>query len=203
MVQALPDDTENGPFIALGTWFAKPELFAGSDLADYVSIWSSGRVLVLDIAADKVRQMTRISHLIDREREAAAIPQISRRGPRTRRKREALERARHEAKVQAHEVVGLPPPPAWRPEPETTEYGEFLRSIRDHQIVPLWDLQLSGLALEKEATARVLYPDLADPNRKHVSKRSIPRGLLQKIERARELQDQAVRLVPRLRANVG
>ena len=163
-----PDEPGNGPFIALGTWIASPEQIAGSELEYTVPISATGRVLVLDVASDKDLLMARISELIDREREAAEVAPASRRGRKTR----ADQKLRRER-------------------------GEFLRSIQKHQIVPLWDLQLAGLAMDKLATARVLYPV------RSVSQRSIPRVLLQKIERARELQDQIVGWLPRLRAVVG
>ena len=103
--------------------------------------------------------------------------------------------------------AGLQPGPPypdldWRPDPPNGEHREFLKSVQDHRVVPLWDLQLAGLATHKLATARVLYTKLTDPTR-NVSQRSIPRALLQKIERARELQDQIVGWLPRLRAVVG
>jgi uncharacterized protein YndB with AHSA1/START domain len=206
---AWPDDPDNGPFIPLGTSIAPPEQIAGSELEYTVPISPTGRVLVLDIASDKKLLMARISELIDIERQAAGIPAASRRGPKSRadKKVEAMRRiwpklidhARCEAGLQP----GLPYPDFdWRPDPDNTEHGEFLKSIQDHRIVPLWDLQLAGLATDKLATAGVLYPERTNPARR-VSQRSIPRGLLQKIERARELQEQTVGWLPRLRAVVG
>jgi hypothetical protein len=206
----LHDDEADGAFFALGTWIAEPGQYAGSELENWVHTSPTGRVLVLDIASDKDRLVARISELIDRERVAAGIPAVRRRGRQTRAaeiKLAALWHVRRKAYDLARQQVGLQPGPPYpdvdrRPEPDNTEYGEFLRSVRQHQIVPLWDLQLAGLATDKLASARMLYPERTNPARP-VSQRSIPRGLLQNIERARELQDQAVRWVPRLRAVVG
>ncbi len=153
--------------------------------------------------------MARISELIDIERQAAGIPAASRRGPKSRADKK-VETARRiwpnlidHARCEAGLQPGLPYPDFdWRPDPDHTEHGEFLKSIQDHRIVPLWDLELAGLATDKLATARVLYPERTNPARR-VSQRSIPRGLLQKIERARELQDQTVGWLPRLRASSG
>jgi hypothetical protein len=69
---------------ALGTWFASPENFAGSELELLVPCFPTGRVLVLDIASDKDRLMARISELIDRERRASGITRATRRGPEAR-----------------------------------------------------------------------------------------------------------------------
>jgi hypothetical protein len=167
-----PDDPDNGPSIALGTSIASPEQIAGSELEYTVPISATGRVLVLDIASDKDRLMARISELIDHEREAAGVATASRRGRKT------------------------------RADQNNSEYREFLKSLREHHVVPLWDLQLAGLAMNELASARVLYPELHDPAR-NVSRRSIPRVLLQKIERARKLQDQVISWVFRLRTFVG
>jgi hypothetical protein len=202
----------DGPFMPLGAWFAKPEQIAGSDLEDIASISPTGRVLVLDIASDKELLIARISGLIDRERKAAGIAPVSRRGPtsRTDKKRAVMPLIQARAHDHARQAVGLPPGPPypdfdWEPKPEVTEYGEFLRSLREFHVVPLWDLQLAGRANSKSATARVLFPEEAnrDAKTENVVARSIPRGLLTKINRAMELQDQVAAWVPRLRATVG
>jgi len=109
---------------------------------------------------------------------------------------------RHNAKEFARNLEGLPPPPPWVPEPEVTEYGEFVKSLLRFRVVPLWDLQLAGLAENKLPTAQALFPEDANPSGKTLSARSIPRGLLKKIERALAMQDQAVGWVRRLRATV-
>jgi hypothetical protein len=82
------------------------------------------------------------------------------------------------------------------------ELDEFLRSIREHRIVQLWDLQLAGRATSKQETAKTLYPENADLTR-DVLARSISRVLLLKINRACELQDQVEAWLPRLLATVG
>ena len=116
--------------------------------------------------------MERISRLIDREREAAGIAQITRRG----RKSSADGK------------------------PESAELAEFLRSIRKHRIVQLWDLQLAGRATTKSATARLLYPGQA--KRKYDASRTGLRVLLQKLDQARKLQDHVEGWLPRLLATV-
>jgi hypothetical protein len=75
---------EPGEFWGLGTWFAEPEHVAGCELESFVSEYRTGRVLVLDIAADKARLMAQISELIDRERQAIGISPAARRGPAAR-----------------------------------------------------------------------------------------------------------------------
>jgi hypothetical protein len=204
-----PPDPVNGAEIALGTWIASPDQIARSELEYTVRISTTGRVLVFDVASDKDLLLARISELIDQEREAAGIAPTTRRGAPTRadKKIAAMRRiwptlvdhARREAGLQA----GPPYPDFdWRPDPPQSEHRAVLRSIQEHHIVPLWDIQLAGLATHKLATARVLYPELNNTARE-ISQRSIPRMLLQKIERARELQDQVKWWVPRLRAVVG
>jgi hypothetical protein len=195
--------------IGLGTWVASLEEFAGSELELLVPCFPTARVLVLDIASDKGRLMARISELIDRERETTGICSAIRRGPRDLATRKiAAARALFEKEVDREREAtgnepGHPYPELdWRPDPPNSEHREFLRSIQDHHIVPLWDLQLAGPGTDKLAMARVLYPELTNPVR-NVSQRSIPRVLLQKIERARELQDQIVGWLPRLLAVVG
>jgi hypothetical protein len=161
-----------GPFAPLGAWIVAPELVTGSELEEILDFapTGTGRVLVLDIAADKVWMMAQISRLIDREREVAGITPSPRRG----RKR------------GAHAM------------PDGTELGDFLRSVRDHRIVQLWDLQLAGRATDKTATARVLYPERA--KRIYDASRSVHRVLLQKLDRACELQDKVKAWLPRLLA---
>jgi hypothetical protein len=205
----LPHDPANGAEIALGTWIASPEQIAGSKLEYTVPISPTGRVLVIDIASDKAQLLARISELIDREREASGIAAATRRGPETRadKKLRAMQRIWPNLIDNVREGAGLQPGQPcpdldWRPDRSNSEHREFLKSIQDHRVVPLWDLQLAGLATNKLATARVLYTKLTDPAR-NVTQRSIPRVLLQKIGRARELQDQIVRWLPRLRAVVG
>jgi hypothetical protein len=211
-----PDESTN-----LGTWIASQEELAGSTLELLLGISPTARAFVIDIAADKDRLMARISELINEEREAAGIPPITRRGPQTEAEKKLAVAKRLWPKIMdaARLEAGLSPEPAypklnWRPDPPSSEFREFLRAIRDHRIVPLWDLQLAGLETTKHATALALYPELADPNAPKrsaraakgyptVSTRSIPRTLLQKIERARELQDESVALTPRLSAVVG
>lgn len=177
----LAPDPSAGAFIAFGASIASPEQIAGSKLESTCAISATGRVLVLDVASDKVRLMARISELIDHEREASGIVPATRRGPKT-----LAEKKLAEARCR-------------RP---ASEHREFLQSIQSHQLVPLWDLQLAGLTTDKATTASVLYPERANPAR-NVLPRSIPRVLLQKIDRARELQDQTVGWLPRLRAVVG
>jgi hypothetical protein len=205
----LPDEPGNGPFIALGTWVASPGQIAGSELEYTVSISPTGCVLVLDVASDKDLQMARISQLIDQKREAAGIAPATRRGPPTRaeRKLAAAQRLWPKLLDDVRQKQGLRPGPpypplTWRPGPPNSEYQGFLKSIQDHHIVPLWDLQLAGLATDKLACAQVLYRELANPAR-GISQRSIPRVLLNKIDRAGELQDQVERWISRLRAVVG
>ncbi len=196
---AWPDDPDNGAFIALGTWIATPEQIAGSKLEYRVAISPTGRVLVIDLASDKDLLIARISNLIDRERQAAGIPAASRRGPKRRPDRK-VEAMRHiwpelidHARCEAGLKPGPPyPDPDWRPDPVNSEHREFLKSIQDHQVVPLWDLQLAGKANRKLATARALYPGISEK-----------RSLLAKLRRAGELQNEAPLWVPRLRANVG
>jgi hypothetical protein len=172
---AWPDSSSEpeialGPWAPLGTWIASPDQIARSELENIVAISSSGRVLVLDIAADKRWLITRISELIDQEREAAGIAPAIRRGQKNRadKKRGSLE------------------------------LGEFLRKVRDYRIIQLWDLQLSGKAKGKTATARVLYPE--QTKRPRNASRSGPRVLLQNLKRARELQDEVACWVARLLA---
>jgi hypothetical protein len=167
-----------------GAWIPPPDEIEGSRLELLLEMSPTARVLVVDIAADRDWLLGRIADLIDRQRAAQGIPSLPRRG----RDKSGTEML--------------------------AEFREFLRSAREHHIMPLWDLQLAGLATDQGATARTLYPDLADPNSPKraereaggypsVSARSIPRALLQKLKRARELQDQAVALAPRLCATVG
>lgn len=153
--------------------------------------------------------MARISELIDRAREAAGITPTSRRGRETRadQKLAAMRCLWPKLIDHARREAGLQPGPPypdfhWRPDLANSEYREFLKALREHHVVPLWDLQLAGLAMDKLSTARVLYPELNNPAR-NVSRRSIPRVLLKKIRRAQELQDQAGSWVSRLRAVVG
>jgi hypothetical protein len=204
-----PTDPVNGAEIALGTWIASPEQIAGSKLEYTVPISATGRVLVLDVSSDKDLLMARISTLIDREREAAGIAPATRRGPPTLadRKVAAMRRIWPNLIDHARRAAGLQPGPPypdpdWRPDPPNSEHREFLRSVQEHHIVPLWDLQLAGLATDKLASARVLYPEFNNAAR-NVSQRSIPRMLLQKIKRSRELQDRVPSWIPRLRAVVG
>jgi hypothetical protein len=178
-----PDDT-----MALGTWFASPEEFAGSELELLVPCFPTGRVLVLDIASDKALLLARISELIDCERAASGIVSATRRGP--RRKIAA-------ARTPFEKEPGIEPRPSnpeldWRPEPPRSEYGELLRAVREHHIVPLWDLQLAGVTSGKHAMATVLYGEITEK-----------RSLLAKLRRAQEIQDEATEMIARLRASVG
>jgi hypothetical protein len=162
-----PDESTN-----LGTWIVPPAELEGSSLELLIQISPTARVLVVDIYADEDWQLARIADLMKRERQAAGIDPLRRRGkPR-------------------------------RATSQRSEFRDLLRSVKEHRIVPLWDLQLAELAVKKHATARALYPELDNPAHS-VSRRSVSRVLLQKIERARELQDQIVGWAPRLLAAVG
>jgi hypothetical protein len=157
----LPDDPSNSPWLALGTFFASPDELAGSELETLLSCYPTGRALVLDLASDKDRLLAQIAELIDRGREAAGIVAATKRGPK----------------------------PA-KSDP-INEHSEFLRTIREHQIVPLRDLQLAGKATGMHATARVLYPELREQ-----------RSLLARLKQARKLQDETLAAIPRLRCEV-
>jgi hypothetical protein len=154
-------EPEPGEFFPLGTWFADPEHIADSELEFFVSEYPTGRVLVLDIAADKVRLMALISALIDRERETAGIAAPKRRGPTDLASKKLAARALFykliDREKEAADVASGPPYPDLdlRSESASTEHREFLKSIQRHHLVPLWDLQLAGLANKKLATARV------------------------------------------------
>jgi hypothetical protein len=196
---AWPTDHADGADIALGTWIASPEQIAGSKLEHMVAVSSTGRVLVVfDLASDKDLQMERISELIDRERECVGIEPGPRRGPSTKRKKKfdeargiwpkMLDDARRDAGLEP----GPPYPPLeWRPVPVNREQREFLKSLQEHRIVQLWDLQLAGSAIGKLETARALYPD-----------RNEKRSLLAKLRRAEVLQEE-LSWIKRLRAVVG
>jgi hypothetical protein len=212
----------------LGTWIASPEELAASTLELLPRISPTARVFVIDIAADKDWLLAWISDSIDRERAAHGIFSLPRRGPNNlAAKKLARGKALFEEELdRKRKTAGLEPGPPypelnWRPDPPNSELREFLRKVREHHIVPLWDLQLAGLASDKIATAKLLYPDLSDPAAPKrvaraaksypvlaakgdldISARSIARVLLQKIDRARELQDQAATLAPRLCATV-
>src|SRR5262249_37373887 len=89
-----PPDPIDGTWNALGTWIASPDQIAGAALDHIVSISPTGRVLVFDIASDKEMLMAAFSDLVDREREAAGIAPVSRRGRRStaERKIKAMRR---------------------------------------------------------------------------------------------------------------
>jgi len=117
-------EPEPGEFFGLGTWFAEAEHIADSELEFFVSEYPTGRVLVLDIAADKARLMARISELIDRERQASGIMPATRRGPAARadRKLAAAQRCWPHLIDSARREAGLQPGPPypdldWRPAP--------------------------------------------------------------------------------------
>jgi hypothetical protein len=192
---AWPHESTNGAEIPLGTWIASTKQIAGSKLEYTVAISTTGRVLVFDIASDKELLMACISESIDREREFAAIAPAARRGPTSlaERKRRSwpklIDDVRREVGLQTE-----PPYPAldWRPEPVKSEQREFLKAIREHCIVPLWDMQLAGSATRKLVTAQALYPKMGER-----------RSLLAKIRRAEELQQETLSWIPRLRAVVG
>jgi hypothetical protein len=164
---------------SFGCWLAGPDELRGSSLETLLSLAPRARVFVFDIAADKNDLMGRLSHEIDLERFCQGVaPRAARRGRKPARENPARE------------------------------YGEFLRTIKEHEIVPLWDLQLAGFAVGKRATSAALYPEVADPgsprrvarNYPTPAKASVDRALLQKIRRARELQDEAMDWVVRLSA---
>jgi hypothetical protein len=134
---AWPPDSANGAEIALGTWIASTEQIAGSNLEHMVPISPTGRVLVFDIASDKEALMTRISQLIDREREFVGIVPAPRRGPASLAERKLAAK-------------------------RNSEQREFLRAIWEHCIVPLWDMQLTGSATQKLVTAQALYPNMRE-----------------------------------------
>lgn len=75
----------------------------------------------MDILTDKARLIARISELIDPGRQASGIEPATRRGRAVRADRELSAAQR-------------------------SEFREFLKSAQEHHIVPLWDLQLAGLA---------------------------------------------------------
>jgi hypothetical protein len=195
-----PDDGTNGFSVPLGTRFAKPKELVGSDLENWAAMSPTARVLIFDIAADKARQIAQISYLIDRERETASVPRIPRRGPKKNAKKEAFKEVRRRAEEYARKKAGLPPPPAYREPPQVTEYGQFIESLKRFHVVPLWDLQLAGLAGNKASVARALFP--ADARKSGRLEVNIPRVLLAKIDRAIELQDQVIGWVRRLRATI-
>lgn len=150
----------------LGTWFASPDEIAGSWLESVLRHAPTARVLVLDIAGDKNQLMTQLSALIETERFFQGIAPGRRRGPK-------------------------PKPGMDRTPDNPLEYAGFLRSIRCHHIVPLWDLQLAGLATTKLATAQAPYrPDITQK-----------RSLLAKLRQARKLQDEVLNWVALLRAS--
>jgi hypothetical protein len=154
---ALPQNSPYEAGIALGTWIASPEQIAGSELEHIVPAWPTGRVVVLDVAADKELLKKQIFELIDRERKAAGIAPASRRGP------------------------------PKQPKTGNSEQREFLKGAREHQIIRLWDLQIADTADQKLKTARALYPALSEK-----------RSLLAKLNRAEELQQEALAWIPRL-----
>jgi hypothetical protein len=196
---AWPPDSADGAEIPLGTWIAPPEQIAGSKLEHTVCISTTGRVLVFDVASDKDLLMARISELIDREREAAKIAPTTRRGPPTQadKKIAAMRRIWPSLIDHTRRAAGLPigppyPPFDWRPQPANSEQREFLKAIREHCIVPLWDMQLAGSATRQRATAQALYSNMHEK-----------RSLLAKLHRAEELQQETLSWIPRLRAVVG
>jgi hypothetical protein len=196
---AWPPDSADGAEIPLGTWIAPPEQIAGSKLEHTVCIATTGRVLVFDVASDKDLLMARISELIDREREAAKIAPTTRRGPPTQadKKIAAMRRIWPSLIDHTRRAAGLPigppyPPFDWRPQPANSEQREFLKAIREHCIVPLWDMQLAGSATRQRATAQALYSNMHEK-----------RSLLAKLHRAEELQQETLSWIPRLRAVVG
>jgi hypothetical protein len=196
---AWPPDSADGAEIPLGTWIASTEQIAGSKLEYTVSISPTGRVLVFDVASDKELLMARISELIDRERELVGIALAPRRGPAplAERRVAAMRRLLPKLVDYVRQEAGLqtgPPYPAfdWRPEPANSEQREFLKAIREHCVVPLWDMQLAGFATRKLATAQALYPKMPEK-----------RSLLAKLRRAEELQQETLSWIPRLRAVVG
>jgi hypothetical protein len=153
---------------------------------------------VFDIASDKDLLMAHISELIDRERELVGIPRVSRRGPAplAERKLAAIRRVWPKLIDNARRDAGLqtgPPYPLvdWRPKPANSEQREFLKAIREHCVVPLWDMQLAGSATRKLVAAQALYPEMRER-----------RSLLAKIRRAEELQQETLSWIPRLRAVV-
>jgi hypothetical protein len=105
-----PDESTN-----LGTWIVLPEELEGSSLELLIQISPTARVLVVDIYADADWQLARIADLIKRERQAAGIDPLRRRG----KPRQASS--------------------------QRSEFRDLLRSIKEHHIVPLWDLQIAGL----------------------------------------------------------
>jgi hypothetical protein len=149
--------------IALGVGVAAPEDIAGSRLETMLRISPTSRAIVLDLASDREAVIARIFELIDREREGGGLPAATKRG-----RKPGL--SRH-----------LP-----------HEQDEFLRSMRDHHIVPLWDLQLAGVSTGKLATARTLYGDTTTQKR----------SLLGKLKRAQKLQEEALSWICRLSAAV-
>jgi hypothetical protein len=194
---AWPPDSADGAEIALDTWVASTEQIAGSELEYTVPISPTGRVLVLDVASDKELLMARISELIDREREAVGIAPATRRGPLTLAERNAARRrvwpklidnVRREAGLK----LGPPYPAFDRPEPANSEQREFLKAIREHCIVRLWDMQLAGCATGKLVTAQALYPNMREK-----------RSLLAKLRRAEQLQTEALAWILRFRAVIG
>lgn len=158
--------------VPTGTHMFSREQVLSSEPASIIKSYAHTRLIVVDLQCDKRRSLEQIERLIDLAREEAGLKIKPGRGRRPKKP--------HNGKPRR-------------------EIAQILHTFTDHHVVPLWDLQLAGLATKgmKQAIATSLY---SGGGAGSISERG---SLYDKLDQALVLQRDAAGWAPWLNSSVG